>query len=163
MYSILFLLFVRLPESDVYKAGLHSAVFFFLFVIMISYISLSCISNLSMCSGDMFLPLLWCHQAMYLYCLMCFFLFCEAFSISAAVLSRAALTDWLILCRSMSLFLWVSVCALSPSSLLSFRLYQTKAYFKTFWKRYISLIPFYSSLPVFCLHCLFWFSVCVTK
>lgn len=93
------------------------------------------------------------------WCDVVFFFFVKHFHFQ---LQFSVATDRLILCRSMSLFLWVSVCALS-SSLLSFRHYQTKAYFKTFWKRYISLIPFTPVCLVFCLYCLFLFSVHVTK
>lgn len=109
--------------------------------------------------GATFLPPLGCCQTVYLYCLMCFFLSLWSILTSAAVLIRAALTDWPPPPSvSLSPFLWTSVCALSLSSpsYLSFRHYQTKAYFKTFWKRYISLISSYSSplchlssLPVF--------------
>lgn len=61
-------------------------------------------------------------------------------------LGRCQLTDPLSVCEP-----FLCLCSLL---LLSFRHYQTKAYFKTFWKRYISLVPFTPLCFVFCLHCL---------
>lgn len=137
MYTIFFLLIGRLPKSNICKVSLGSALYFFHYNIihLFKFESVHGRGNVSSTS----LLLSDCVSVL----LDVFFLFCEAFSLSAAVLSRAALTG----CSSVSLSLWVSVSALSSPPLLSFRHYQTKAYFKTFWTRYISLIPFYSSLP----------------
>lgn len=92
--------------------------------------------------GCVFFPL-WCCQTVYLFYLMCFFSsFVKHFHFQLRFsVGRRWLTDWC------SVALWAcfseSVSALSSPSLLSFRHYQTKAYFKIFWKRYISLILFF--------------------
>lgn len=79
-----------------------------------------------------------------------FLLLCSISTFSCSSLIRALLTGW----SSVSLSQFLCLCSLL---LLSFRHYQTKAYFKTFWKRYISLIPYAPLCFVFCLHCLVWF------
>lgn len=96
----------------------------------------------------MFLSVGWCCQ---MYSLMCFS--CKPFPFQLLTV-----TLW----ASLIVFLWVSVRVSSPS-LLSFRHYQTKAYFKTFWKRYTSLVPFTPVCLVFCPHCLSLFDVHLTK
>lgn len=105
----------------------------------------------------------WCCQIAYLYCFVCVCSFVEHIHLPLQFLVVQSWLTGRLSVYSMSLFLWVSVCAFSSPYLLSFRHYQTKAYFKIFWKRYISLISFHSSLPCLFVSLPVLFSVCVTR
>lgn len=107
-----------------------------------------------------FLPLLWFCQTVYLYCLMCFFLFCEAFSLSAVVLSRAALT-WLTDPQSVYEPISLSLCLCSLLLLFSLSDTIKQKHISKPSERGIFLSFLFTPVClVFCLHCLFLFFVC---
>lgn len=152
-------MFILARVLIIYHILIHPLLFLFMCSIFSLFFVRLLISDIYNASRSVFLPL-WCHTLIYRYFhvqgeknvflffgvvrlldVFCFVFssFVEPFHFELQCSVGHCRLTWLILCRSLSLCL----CFLfSFSSLLSFRHSQTKAYFKTFWKRYTSLHSF---------------------